>query len=979
MSLNPSSGRFYKGRDYNPQIRGQKDTFVKPEQETLRPKTSLDLLTEVAVAINPAAQAILGLEAKQAIKEEKKKGFELAVRENRKEGGFKTVVDELRKNESDGVTNRFIGGSFFAQDAFNESRATLLGQRISRELQTLYATSTGKKPVTTTDGLPVLDENQEQLFEDRPLFEFDKNTDAYRNFAQNVSAIGQYESEGLDPEDALKYLEAKEKAFQKIEENHLKLNKDFKFNNLTSMNNAFLMQAWVTSKDSDLTSPKWDSFATETEGVEALTNSYGLINKKINIDFQTGLTSDKTTKYYDNLIKNVESVALQINQKFGKDEAFGFLDWAEKIQYGNGNNTLLQHKDFAMKKFNLKVKISKEIDRVNEAKDKGREDEARKKVTALIDKALEKSDDGRLYFMTEEGQQLFNALYEISPEYKDIIDNHVDLYNGDRKQTLIEFQLAINSGEYDDDPNAAGTDFLGIISKLGGYGRLTKLERSLVNSITKDIKGIPDNQLYGGYKYYTSQIKNRVFNYLKLTETDTGAIVSLKDISGRNEDANPFNLDGKQANIIGQKVIREAQQKLNNWRKSQDKPPTEEQVSDYFDNTILPEINNLLIKAINPEDITFDLYARDNSTYTVTLNRFQDAQLFKDFQEGKFSPINPPPELFKIKNIPQKFYQQYYNDTNPVTEQGLSTFSPDPKTQTEFNKGKNLNEIIKNKDKETNKKIDQVSSLPVNEQKSSLFNGEVLLASTDLTGLGLGEANSTIDTRPINYTIQSGDNLSTIAERYDTTVDEIIKINPDITDPTLIYKDQQIKIPRNPVHQYFDFKSREVVKFPDHGGLARVIKDGESTNNYSVVNYGTTGQSETIQGLDTTSIGDIKEDLDTGKYYAVGAYQFKAATFAESMKAAGLGTADKFTADAQDRMFWARIMNSIRTRARDYILGRSDDLDGALEDIAQEFAAAPMANGKGFYDDDDKGNKANIDLELLKTAIKEARKSITGK
>ena len=68
MSLNPSSGRFYKGRDYNPQIRGQKDTFVKPEQETLRPKTSLDLLTEVAVAINPAAQAILGLEAKQAIK-----------------------------------------------------------------------------------------------------------------------------------------------------------------------------------------------------------------------------------------------------------------------------------------------------------------------------------------------------------------------------------------------------------------------------------------------------------------------------------------------------------------------------------------------------------------------------------------------------------------------------------------------------------------------------------------------------------------------------------------------------------------------------------------------------------------------------------------------------------------------------------------------------------------------------------------------
>ena len=57
------------------------------------------------------------------------------------------------------------------------------------------------KQLFTKDGLPILDENQEPVFEDRPLFEFDKNSEAYREFAQNVDAIGDYEAEGLKPED----------------------------------------------------------------------------------------------------------------------------------------------------------------------------------------------------------------------------------------------------------------------------------------------------------------------------------------------------------------------------------------------------------------------------------------------------------------------------------------------------------------------------------------------------------------------------------------------------------------------------------------------------------------------------------------------------------------------------------------------------------------------------------------------------------
>lgn len=49
------------------------------------------------------------------------------------------------------------------------------------------------------------------------------------------------------------------------------------------------------------------------------------------------------------------------------------------------------------------------------------------------------------------------------------------------------------------------------------------------------------------------------------------------------------------------------------------------------------------------------------------------------------------------------------------------------------------------------------------------------------------------------YTIQKGDNLTKIAERYNTTVDEIMKNNPSITNPDLIYAGNQLRIgPQQP-------------------------------------------------------------------------------------------------------------------------------------------------------------------------------------
>lgn len=48
--------------------------------------------------------------------------------------------------------------------------------------------------------------------------------------------------------------------------------------------------------------------------------------------------------------------------------------------------------------------------------------------------------------------------------------------------------------------------------------------------------------------------------------------------------------------------------------------------------------------------------------------------------------------------------------------------------------------------------------------------------------------------KPKFYTVKKGDTLSRIAMRFNTTVDELMKLNPQIKDPNLIYVGQRIRV-----------------------------------------------------------------------------------------------------------------------------------------------------------------------------------------
>jgi GH24 family phage-related lysozyme (muramidase) len=47
-----------------------------------------------------------------------------------------------------------------------------------------------------------------------------------------------------------------------------------------------------------------------------------------------------------------------------------------------------------------------------------------------------------------------------------------------------------------------------------------------------------------------------------------------------------------------------------------------------------------------------------------------------------------------------------------------------------------------------------------------------------------------------NYTIRSGENLTKIAQRFGTSVTEILKLNPAIKNPNLVFNGQVIRIPK---------------------------------------------------------------------------------------------------------------------------------------------------------------------------------------
>ena len=90
-------------------------------------------------------------------------------------------------------------------------------------------------------------------------------------------------------------------------------------------------------------------------------------------------------------------------------------------------------------------------------------------------------------------------------------------------------------------------------------------------------------------------------------------------------------------------------------------------------------------------------------------------------------------------------------------------------------------------------------------RRCSITLDQLLAANPDITAADIiypGQVlrivvNGQIVPIPDTYTVQSGDTLGIIADRYDTSVKELLRLNPDILNPRLIYVDQVLRLPGN--------------------------------------------------------------------------------------------------------------------------------------------------------------------------------------
>ncbi len=228
---------------------------------------------------------------------------------------------------------------------------------------------------------------------------------------------------------------------------------------------------------------------------------------------------------------------------------------------------------------------------------------------------------------------------------------------------------------------------------------------------------------------------------------------------------------------------------------------------------------------------------------------------------------------------------------------------------------------------------------------------------------------------PERYIVKSGDTLETIANQFGVELDDLVDINK-IKDRNFIREGQPLTIPESRPKFIDKYRDKPV---PDFGGLGKLVISGESAG-HGIYNAFNRGGTDTAGKMDITSktIAEMKKMQADGTVSAVGAYQFTEGVLEEAREVAGIAEDAIMTPAVQDRLFWAMLTGGKkRPDLTAYLLGESDDLDAAHEDLALEFAVIQGPDGKGRYDKDKSGNLARIKPDLVRKALIKAREEIS--
>ena len=111
------------------------DTFVRQSTVPLIEEDGFSQLTKALSAVNP----VLDMFMKRSIEDEQAEGMDIAIEQSFE--GFKETSKEIGKNKGEDAARQLIGGSIFADRAYQKTKAQILGNNFETNLSTSYQTT----------------------------------------------------------------------------------------------------------------------------------------------------------------------------------------------------------------------------------------------------------------------------------------------------------------------------------------------------------------------------------------------------------------------------------------------------------------------------------------------------------------------------------------------------------------------------------------------------------------------------------------------------------------------------------------------------------------------------------------------------------------------------------------------------------------------------------------------------------------------
>ena len=166
--------------------------------------------------------------------------------------------------------------------------------------------------------------------------------------------------------------------------------------------------------------------------------------------------------------------------------------------------------------------------------------------------------------------------------------------------------------------------------------------------------------------------------------------------------------------------------------------------------------------------------------------------------------------------------------------------------------------------------------------------------------------------------------------------------------------------------------------------LLSFIASGEGKYNSS--NKGTSGNrivgsthNTKIDGktLPQMTVGEVMNHQASGSVFAVGRYQIIPDTMKMAVARAGVSSDDMFDSKTQDKLGLALIYNGQRPTLSGYLRGDNDNVQGAMLDLAMEWASAPNpSTGRSYYGG---ANKSSHTVDEVRNTLISAREQGAGK